>query len=104
MAAVNSINWKIQFKSSADRAKFLLETNVLSDCQFLVGNEHDKQVSLHWKNQQIPVMSLTNLFLAMESPVLEATFFIGMASSCQNLQEDIRVLDVKPSAFRDLLQ
>ena len=47
MAANSSIDWQVEKKTNADRAKFLLETSLYCDCQFLVGNEDDKQVSFH---------------------------------------------------------
>lgn len=81
-------DWQTQKKKVMERGQYLLETNLWSDCRFIVGLEPHQQVLEGHK-----------LFLAMSSPVFEAMFFGGMAE-----KDPISIQDVQPEAFKALLE
>lgn len=83
-----SCDWQTQKKKVMERGQYLLETNLWSDCRFIVGLEPHQQVLEGHK-----------LFLAMSSPVFEAMFFGGMAE-----KDPISIQDVQPEAFKALLE
>lgn len=87
-AAPPPCDWQTTRKLVKERAQYLLETGMWSDCRFIVGTEPNQQVLEGHK-----------LFLAMSSPVFEAMFYGGMAE-----KDPIAILDVQPDAFKALLE
>ena len=43
-AIASNVDWQVDKKSNSDRAKYLFETALYCDCEFLVGNEEEKEV------------------------------------------------------------
>ena len=43
-AIASNVDWQVDKKSNSDRAKYLFETSLYCDCEFLVGNEEEKEV------------------------------------------------------------
>ena len=110
-----NVDWQVDKKCNADRAKYMFETSLYCDCEFLVGNEDEKEVICKiFRN----VLSMSNfcllqlvkghkIFLAMGSPVFEAMFYGEMAQANAGRSrgsEAMEVLDVQPAAFKDLLE
>lgn len=81
-------DWQTTRKLVKERSQYLLETEMWSDCRFIVGAEPNQRIFEGHK-----------LFLAMSSPVFEAMFFGGMAE-----KDPIAILDVQPEAFKALLE
>ena len=46
-AEVN-VDWHVEKKCNADRARHMFETSLYSDCEFLVGIEDDKEVIIYF--------------------------------------------------------
>lgn len=44
-AIASNVDWQVDKKSNSERAKYLFETSLYCDCEFLVGNEEEKEVS-----------------------------------------------------------
>lgn len=44
-AIASNVDWQVDKKSNSERAKYLFETGLYCDCEFLVGNEEEKEVS-----------------------------------------------------------
>nr|CAH0102927.1 unnamed protein product [Daphnia galeata] len=97
-AIASNVDWQVDKKSNSDRAKYLFETALYCDCEFLVGNEEEKEL-----------VKAHKIFLAMGSPVFETMFYGGMAQanagrSVNTGSDAIEVQDIQPFAFKDLLE
>lgn len=42
--ATTNVDWQVEKKCNAERAKYMFETSLYCDCEFLVGNEEEKEV------------------------------------------------------------
>ena len=109
------VDWQVEKKCNAERARYMFEMSIYCDCEFLVGNEDEKEVICKlFRN----VLSISNfcllqlvkghkIFLAMGSPVFEAMFYGEMAQANAGRSrgsEAMEVLDVQPAAFKELLE
>ncbi|KAK4005709.1 BTB/POZ domain-containing protein 2-like [Daphnia magna] len=97
-AIASNVDWQVDKKSNSERAKYLFETSLYCDCEFLVGNEEEKEL-----------VKAHKIFLAMGSPVFETMFYGGMAQanagrSVSTGSHAIEVQDIQPFAFKDLLE
>ena len=44
VTTTSNVDWQVDKKCNADRAKYMFETSLYCDCEFLVGNEDEKEV------------------------------------------------------------
>lgn len=86
----SSVDWQFSKSSVSERAGYLLDTGMWSDCQFTVGLPPN-----------VKLFKCHKMILAMASPVFEAMFFGGLGGDSD---EPIKILDVQPDAFYVLLQ
>ena len=50
---VSNLDWQIDKKSNGERAKHMFDTSLYCDCEFLVGNEEEREVLPLLKNAMI---------------------------------------------------
>lgn len=82
-------DWQFDCKKVEERGAQILQSGQWADCTFLVGRDEEKT--------RFPAHKL---FLAMASPVFDCMLNGPIA----NKEEFIEIPDVKPGAFRALLQ
>jgi len=86
---MTSCDWQTTKQTLSERGQYLFESEIWSDCNFIVGQEPQQRTLKGHK-----------LFLAMSSPVFEAMFFGSMAEK----NDPIPIKDAQPEAFKALLE
>lgn len=79
---------QIHIPNIYEQRKYLLETELWTDCNFIVGQKPNQQTLKGHK-----------LFLAMASPVFGTMFFGSLTENC----DEIHIPDVNPKTFKTLL-